>query len=713
NVWRKHHTSAITRDIWVYDMQAATHKKLTSFAGEDRSPVVADGGKTIYYLSEAGGNFNVYKMNADGSNAQPVTNHRTHPVRFLSVAANGTICYSYDGALYTHSNGQSKKLTVQINAESRMSNERVVPVSGNISGMKVSPNGKEVAFLFRGDVFVSNADGSGTKQVTRTPEPEKEISWHADGRMVVYTSERNGKWNIYKSEIVRKEEPYFYASTLIKETPLVTAAKSVVNPELSPDGKELAYTENFNTLKVLTLANNQTRTLVTQKEWLSWGDGGHTVSWSPDSKWLLTGYAEQSIGNSEIGILSADGRTKITNLSQNGFGDGGPKWMMGGKMMLWFSDRDGLSGKANSGGAQRDAYGMFFTRDAWDNFKLTKEEAALAREQREKAEKADTTKKAGAKKDSVVIEWDGLEYRKARLTIHSSTMSDALVDKDGENLYYLARFERGYNLWTTNLRTRETKVLASLNANNAGNMQWDKDGKKIFLQTDGGISKVEAAGGKVDRVAISGDMVLDAAAERTIMFDHVIRRTTDIFYKSGFHGINWDEMAKTYRRLVPHTGNGYEFSELLSELLGELNVSHCGSGYNPSATGGDATASLGVFYDHGHKGNGVRIDEVMAGGPLDKAGFDIRPGTLIEAIDGETITPDRDLAQYLNRKAGKNVLLTLNEGGKTRDLVVKPISAGEENQLLYKRWVKRNADEVDRLSNGQLGYIHIPGMNDG
>jgi Tol biopolymer transport system component/C-terminal processing protease CtpA/Prc len=713
NPWRKHHTSSITRDIWMYDAVAGTHKKLTSFAGEDRSPVLADGDKTIYYLSEAGGSFNIYKMNSDGSNQTPVTNFKTHPVRFLSAAKNGTLCFGFDGQIYTQTNGNSQKLTVNIYADARTTNERNLPVGTGVGGMKVSPNSKEVAFIYRGDVFVSNADGSGTKQITKTPAAEKEISWHTDGRMLVYASERNGKWSIYKSEIARKEEPYFYASTLIKETVLVNGSTSVLSPELSPDGKELVYVENFNTLKILNLASNQSRTLITPKEWLSWGDRGRTVSWSPDSKWLLVSYSEQGIANGEIGILSSDGKTKITNITQNGFGDFNPRWMMGGKMMLWFSDRDGLASKANSGNSQTDAYGLFFTQDAWDNYRLNKDEAALIKDMKDKAEKADTTKKKTAKKDSVMVDWAGLETRKARLTIHSSSMSDALVDKDGENLYYLARFEKNVNLWTTNLRTKETKILAPLGANSAGNMQWDKEGKKIFLQTDGGIAKIDAASGKVDRVSISGDMVLDVAAEREIMYDHVVRRTRDIFYKQGFHGINWDKMSGDYRKFLPHIGNGIEFAELLNELLGELNVSHCYASFGGGGGNGDATASLGIFFDYNHKANGIKIEEVIAGGPLDKAGFNIAAGTIIESIDGETITPEKDIAQYLNRKAGKNVLLVLNEGGKSRELVVKPISIVEENGLLYKRWVKRNADEVTKLSNGELGYIHIPGMNDG
>ena len=716
NPWRKHHTSAITRDIWMYNPQSGVHTQLTSFAGEDRNPIWSPDGKSIFYLSEAPGSFNIYKMQTDGRNPQPVTTFKRHPVRFLSSAKNGTLCFGYDGDLYTYTNGQSRKVPIQVMADVRNTGMANIRVSSGTSGMKVSPNGKEVAFIYRGDVFVTHADGSMTKQVTKTPERESSISWHKDGRTLLYASERDGQWKIFKSEITRKEEPYFFAATLIKETSVTGDAKTAaMDPEYSPDGKEMAYTENFNTLRIRDMATGKTRTMVNKEEWLSWGDGGHDFSWSPDGKWLLTSYAIPGIGKGEAGIVSADGKTKLTNLTQNGFDDENPKWMMGGKMMLWFTNRDGLAAKANSGGSQSDAYGLFFDGEAWDNFNLNKEEAALAKELKEKANKADTAKKGAAKKDTVApvkIDWTGLEYRKARLTIHSSSLSDAVVDMEGENLYYLSRFEKGMNLWTTNLRTKETKILAPLNSG-GGQLAWDSEGKKLFMQSDGGISRIDPKTGKVDRIAINGDMQLDEAAERISMYDHILRRTNDIFYKTGFHGADWAGLGKDYRKFLPFIGNNYEMSEMLSELLGELNISHCGASYRSRDADGDATASLGIFMDYAYKGNGIRITEVMLEGPLDKAGFNITPGTIIEAIDGDTLTQNSDVAISLNRKAGKMVLLSLLENGKRRELVVKPVSGGEESQLLYKRWVKRNADEVDKMSDGELGYVHIPGMSDG
>ena len=180
------------------------------------------------------------------------------------------------------------------------------------------------------------------------------------------------------------------------------------------------------------------------------------------------------------------------------------------------------------------------------------------------------------------------------------------------------------------------------------------------------------------------------------------------------HGVNWDSYKPDYEKYLPHIGNNYEFSEMLSELLGELNVSHSGSSYGNMSPNNDATATLGAFYDQAYKGNGIKIEEVIKEGPLDKSGLNIKPGMILVSIDGETITQDKDIAQYLNRKAGKNTLLGFSDaGGAIKDITVKPVSIAEENALLYKRWVRKNQEEVDRLSNGQLGYVHIPGMNDG
>jgi Tol biopolymer transport system component/C-terminal processing protease CtpA/Prc len=713
NPWRKHHTSAVTRDIWIYDTKTGSHKKITTFIGEDRTPVFTDNDKAFYYLSEESGSFNVHKMSIAGGKSQQLTSFKKHPVRFLSSSNNDLLCYSYDGELYTQQgSGKPQKVNINITADNKSNNEKIVPVSGGARDVAVSPNGKEVAFIFRGEVFVTSVEGGVTKRITNTPEQERLVSFSPDGKSLLYASERGNTWKIFETKKLRDEEPYFYASTILKETPVISNEKENYQPVYSPDGKEIAYIENRTTLKIYNISSKQSRTLLTDKELFSMGDNDQYFQWSPDSKWILFDYAVPGIAPGEVGLVAADGKGKVTNLTESGFHDGSAKWIMGGKAMLWFSNRDGLKSVAQSGGAQADVYALFFLQDAFDKFKLSKEDAALLKETEETKAKADTSKKKEVKKDSVVIDWDGLTLRKAKLTIHSSSLSDALVSKDGETLYYLARFEKGSNLWTTNLRTKETKMLVPLNSG-GGSLVWDKDQKTIFLSADGGISKIDPASGKRDFISINGEMVLDVAAERRFMFEHVWRRTKETFYTASMHGVNWDSYKPDYEKYLPSIGNNYEFSEMLSEMLGELNVSHSGSSYAPSNPNGDATASLGAFYDQAYKGDGMKIEEVIKDGPLDKAGLNIKAGMIVESIDGESITPDKDLAQYLNRKTGKNTLVIIADGATKKELIIKPISIGEENALLYKRWVRKNQDEVDRLSNGQLGYVHIPGMNDG
>jgi Tol biopolymer transport system component/C-terminal processing protease CtpA/Prc len=743
NEWRKHHTSAIARDIWVYDTQSARHHKITTFAGEDRSPLYTDDEKAFYYLSEESGSFNVHRMGAGGGASTQVTRFKNNPVRFLSLAADGTLCFGYDGAIYTQPStaGAAPRLVpVALASDSRANNEIVVPVSGGAREFAVSPSGKEIAVVARGGIFASSVEGGVTKRVTSSLGQESSVSFSPDANSLVYASERDGRWGIYETRRTRTEEPYFYASTVLKETPLVVNTLQNTEPAYSPDGKELAFIEDRATLKVLDLASKQTRTLLTIKELAPSADGGQYYRWSPDGKWILFDYAVPGFAPGEIGLVKADGSGKTVNLTESGFEDRSAKWILGGQGMIWFSNRDGMRAAAMSGGAQADVYALFFTRDAYDRFRLTKEEAALIKDIEEKKAKAEAPKdkKEPADKEKkeevkpLVIDWGGLALRKARLTIHSSSLGDALVNKDGDTLYYLARFEEGMNLWTTNLKSRETKVLAALNAGGAS-MSWDKEQKSIFLLADGGLSKIDPASGKRDMIGIKGEMTVDEAAERSAQFEHVWRRVLETFYRTGYHGADWNALKEVYGKHLPGIGDNYDFAELLSEMLGELNVSHSGARYGRSVPNADETASLGAIYDLAYTGPGVRIAEVIAGGPLDKAGLNVTAGMVIEAVDGETIAVDKGLERYLNRKAGKNVLLVVAGGsapeakaelkaGTTapaaappaanREITVKPVTPREESALLYRRWVLRNQEEVERLSGGRLGYIHIPGMSD-
>ncbi|MBI5915572.1 MAG: PD40 domain-containing protein, partial [Bacteroidetes bacterium] len=722
--FRKHHTSSVARDVWKYDLKTKKYTLLSSFEGEDRNPVVAPNQQDVYFLSEKSGTFNVWKMSLNGGSEKQITTLDKHPVRNLTISNDGTICFSYNGELYTmKEGGQPQKVPVSTVTDSRYNPEKTVPVTGEISEMALSPNGKEVAFVHRGEVFAASVKEGTTRRITDTPEQERSVSFSPDGRSILYAGERSGSWNVYQTSLTRDEEKFFFNSTILKETPVIASPTEEFQPAYSPDGKEVAYLEERTTLRVVNLATKAVRTVMPGDKNYSYSDGDQHYAWSPDGKWFLVEFLQPNQWIGQAGLVSAEGGKEITNLTKSGYGSGLPKWAMDGKTMTFFSDRDGMKNDASWGG-QADDYAMFFTQEGFDKFKLGKEEFELNKDEEKEKEGKEGEKKdektAEKKEDKdkkiepLKFELNGIEDRKVRLTIHSSDLADAVLSKDGEKLFYLAKFEKGYDLWQTELRSKDTKILVKLGAENVGDLVMDKEGKTLFILADGGISKVNIEDGKKDGVAVKGEMVLSEAVERQYLFEHAWRQVEKKFYKIDLQGTEWDFYKTAYARFLPYINNNYDFAELLSEMLGELNASHTGARFRPTTPNGDKTAALGLFYDENYTGTGLKIAEVMDKSPVVKSTSKIKAGVVIEKVDGQEITATTNYQSLLNRKAEKNTLLSLYDPAtKTRwDEVVKPIGLGEEGELRYQRWVERSRFLVDSLSGGTIGYVHVRGMND-
>lgn len=720
--FRKHHTSSVTRDIWMYDRAGNSYRQLSSFKGEDRNPIFAPDEKGMYFLSEQDGTFNIYYQSFEtAARPKQLTSFERHPIRYLTMSRQGKLCFTYNGELYTmEEGGQPQKVSVAIATGQRYNDIELHKVSSKVSELALSPNGKELAFIHRGEVFVASVAEGTTRRITDTPEQERSLSFSPDGRSLLYASERDGSWDVYQASIQREEEPYFFMATLIKEKALVNTEKEEFQPAYSPDGKEVAYLEERTALKVMNLENKTVRTILGADKNYSYADGDQHYQWSPDGKWFLAEFLPPRQWRSQAGLISASGEGEVFNLTKSGYGASRPKWMMDGQMMLWFSSRDGMKNHASWGG-EGDAYAMFFTQDAYDKFRLNEEEYNLLKEKEEgkddkekSAEKEQKDEKKEKILKPVVIELEDIEDRSQRLTIHSSRLADAYVDDKGEHLYYLARFEKGYDLWQTDLKTKETKILAKLNSRSPSSLTPDKEGKHLFLVADGSIKKIALKGGEVKPIGINGEMQLRKAQERAYLFEHVWRQVDKKFYKKSLHDVEWEQYKADYARFLPHIDNGYDFADMLSEMLGELNASHTGASYRPDNSEGDKTAALGLYYDWEYKGEGLKIKEVMDKSPVVKKESKIKAGHIIEKIDGQAVGQSHNLYQLLNRKEDKNTLLSLYDpaSGDRWEETVKPVSTGKEWGLRYQRWVENCREMVEELSNGKIGYVHVRGMND-
>ena len=715
NDWRKHHTSSVAREIWEYLPETQTFNKISSFTGENRSPVFSTDEKTVYFLSEKSGSFNIWKTDSSKIETQ-VTKFDTHPVRFLSISDNGTLCFSHHGDIYTlKEGGVPQKLEIFSPKEIKKGQLRTVLSS--INEIAVSPDSTEAAIISRGEIFAMNPETGTTKRITHTPEEERWVSFHPDGRKILYSSFRNGSWNVYETLLEDDAELFFFASTKTAEKPVIENTFNTFQPSYSPDGKKIAYLKERTELVVYDIEKNLHTTVLSGDRNISYVDGDQHFIWSPDSERIAVVFLDRDRWSGEIGIVNSDGSGQVINITNSGADDTNPVWSRSGQILSWIS--------------QGELFAFFLNKSGFDNFSITKEEFDLNKKREEKLKekeaKAETAKntvkekaseKKEKKKEIVSFDTAKIDSRILKLSLNPANYLGHTFSKDDETLYLMTMEPAEYKIISISLREKKDKLLASIQR--PRNLSYwerpkfsillDSAGTSLFILADKKAQKIAVADGKTKAVAMSGEFSVNLPDEKKYLFDHVWKTVNDKFYITEMHDVEWKKYYDEYVKFIPFINNNYDFTEMLSEMLGELNASHTGSGYIPRKPNADDTGRLGIFFSYGKKG--IVVDEIMTGSPLDKAESRIKPGTVIEKIDGASVV-ENDFDSLLNRKTGKNVRISLFDPATSNrwDEIVKPVPYRAEFDLLYNRWVEKNRQRVETLSNGRLGYVHIRGMN--
>jgi len=424
NPWRKHHTSSAARDIWVYDIKQKTHTPWTDTRHEDRNPIWA-GADDMLYLCEKGGSFNVWHGKQDKGTAR--TMYEGAPVRFLSRANDGTLCFTLRGKVYLQAPiGPPREIVIRGRAGDRENRSVFQVFRKGATQFAVSPDEKEVAFIVRGELFVASVEHGTTKRLTRTATQERSPSWAPDGKSIYFAGERDGSWNLYRVSLGRPEDEHFFRATVVKEEPVLVSEAESFQPRVSPDGKRLAFVHNRDEIRILDLASNNAWTLVPPERIYSYSDGDVQFSWSPDSKWLAFNMIAGGRWIEDIGVRPVEGG-EIVDMTRSGYSESNPRWSRDSRALLFVSARLGRRAHG-SWGSESDVFAMELTQAAMDRARLSVEEFELLEKKKDGRGKEDGAGNGEARKKKkdkqparpVVMEFDERDRHTRRLTLHSA-----------------------------------------------------------------------------------------------------------------------------------------------------------------------------------------------------------------------------------------------------------------------------------------------------
>lgn len=676
--WRKKYKGPASRDIWIKILPDGNSKRLVEFEGRDAYPMFSPLTRKIYFLSNRGPENinNIWKMNIDGKSLEQVT-FFGEEIHFPSISEDGRIiAFTSMGTLYTLDleTKEVKRVPVTIPLAYKNAKEEFQKFSGEVSEFAISPSEEEIAFVIRGEIFIGELKDKGRidniKQITYTHAPEKDISWHPTEEKLVFSSLRDGDFDIYVIEPEREEK--FFKDLSFKTKKIFNTDETEYRPIYSPDGEKISYLKSHGQLWVMD-NNGRDRTILTEESDVLW------VDWAPDSRWIT--FSRTALEwREDVFVVRLDPRAKPINISNHPNDDYKPMWSSDGRRIAY---------------ASRDNIGNLWIKYVF----LFKEDED--RDQKYWEENLDSLKAP----EMIEIDFLDIEDR-----IHTITKVQA-------GYYYIAQSPRGDrfafrsenlgndDVWTVDLFGDELLQLTKSNVK-PKQIYISRDAKKVYYLSESGnmgVVSVESPNPKI--LSFSIEMKIDRKKEREETFKEAWWIIKDGFYDSDFHGVDWGKMKEKYINLAISARAIREFHSIIQMMLGELNASHLGIWKIPGDR--EITGRIGIIPDPEYKGKGVRIKEVIPASPATRESVSLEVGEVIIAINGEEIG-NENYYSFLRRTAGDDILVTTNK----KEVKIKPVTVGKIRELIWKDWERRNREWVDKESNGRIGYLYIASMGD-
>ena len=706
--WRNGHSHLDESEIWIMNGLATTgYEKVVDRGSKNYWPMWAADGKSLYFMSDRSGSENIWTKPLTGQPKQ-VTAFRSGRVLWPDISADGrTIVFERNFGVWALDIASGRAAEVPI----RRRGASIGPVSEHLSlttgfsDLALSPDGRKVVFVARGEIFAASArDGGTASRVTRSLAREGQIDWAPDSKRIVYMSERDNVQHLF-----------MYDFTASAETQLTKDVTGDEAPRFSPDGQMLMFVRDDKALIVMDLATKQERVVATGFISAS----PRNLAWSSDSKWVAyLGLSTRSFRN--VYLVPATGGasravTAIPNANTNTL-----SWSPDGTFIVF-----------NTSQRTEDT--------AVVRVDLTPPAPKFAEDQFRYRAPADPARGGGAGRGAgapaprpdvkpVEIDFDEIRRRVSTLALGTNYSAQG-ISPDGR--WLLASGEGNLYVYPLDApagggrggrgggapgggQSRQLTTTPGAKAN----PQFTSDSREVFYLEGGRINAVTVESRQARAINVSAELDVDFSQEKMEVFRQAWTYMRDGFYDDKFHGADWNEVRSVFTPVVAGVRTSDELRRVLNLMLGELNASHSGASGGTGFTGqASNNGRLGVLFDRAEYESAGRL-KVASVLPLGPAAISkqIKAGDYLVALNDIGVGATTNVDQVLMHQVGKRVELRVSataDGANARTVVVAPISAAAERTLLYRDWIESNRAYVDKVSGGKLGYVHIRDMSEG
>ena len=712
----KYYKGGMADNVWIYDFVTKETINITNNDNQNIFPMWH--GDKIYFLSDRDRTMNLFVYDLNSKTTTKITNYTNFDVKFPSLG-NESIIYENGGYIYNYNFADETitKITININNDFTTGRDELKDASKFINSWAVSPDGKRVVFGARGDVFTVPAKSGITRNLTGSSGiHDRNVEWSPKGEYISFISDRSGEDEIY----IQNQNGMENAIQLTFNSDTYK-----YNPIWSPDGKNLLWGDKMGNLSYI---NIDTKKVVLVDESDSWEVRDY--NWSPDSKWIAY-TLPQTFGVNRILIYDTKS-SESKPVTDTWYNSGQPAFDSNGKYLFFTSARDFNPIYSNTewNHAYRDMSKIYFVtleKSTPSPFEPENDEVSVEKEA--KPEKSETKDKKSDKDKgetetdelTVKIDFDGIINRIIKLPVKAGNYWQ--ITAIDNNVYFNQYISggNGTKLMLYNLKNQKETELGDV-----GSYIVSANYKKMFVNVKGKYAVIDLPKGKVKPTKFldltNMKVMVNLKEEWGQIYDESWRQMRDFFYAPNMHGVDWPSIKEKYSVLLPYVNNRNDLNYIIGEMIGELSVGHS------YVLGGDKpkpkrikTGLLGAKISKDKSGYFV-IDEILSGenwtrgtrSPLTEVGVDVNEGDYIIAINGSSVKDVDDIYSLLLGTDGQQVVLTVNSKADTdgsHDVIVIPTA--NEAGLYYYTWVMNNTEKVNKATDGQVGYIHIPDMGRG